>query len=100
MSSALLPFRYPMRLGTLILGGMLTSMCTWSGIRCPSIVSAPFLWQRLLRVSPRPLRHRLQMAFLPCLGQDTMWYLHIHFVCARLFAFCAMVFSFLSRPAT
>ncbi len=29
-----------------------------------------------------------------------MWYLHIHLVCARLLAFCAMVFSFLPRPAT
>ena len=33
MRSELFPFRYPMKLETLILGGMLTSMCTWSGIR-------------------------------------------------------------------
>ncbi|MFU0811154.1 MAG: hypothetical protein ACFWTL_05800 [Atopobium sp.] len=100
MRSALFPFRYPMKLDTLILGGMLTSMCTWSGIRCPSIISTPFHWQRFLRISPRSFRYWLQMAFLPCFGQNTMRYLHIHFVCARLFAFCAMVFSFLSRPAT
>ena len=42
-----------MKPGTLILGGMLTSMCTWSGIRCPSIVSTPFHWQRFLRISPQ-----------------------------------------------
>jgi hypothetical protein len=40
------------------------------------------------------------MALLLYFGQNTMWYLHIHLVCARLFAFYAMVFSFLSRPAT
>ena len=33
------------------------------------------------------------MAFLLYLGQNTMWYLHIHFVCARLYAFCAMAFT-------
>ena len=29
------------RLATASLGGMLTSICTWSGMRCPSITSTP-----------------------------------------------------------
>ena len=100
MRSALFPFRQPMKPGTPILGGMPASMCTWSGARCPSIVSTCFLWQRFLRISPRSSRYWLQMAYLLYLGQNTMWHLHIHLVCARLSAFCAIVLSFLSRPAT
>jgi len=48
-----------MKLDTEILGGMLTSMCTWSGIRCPSMISTPFHWQSCLRISPRSLRYWL-----------------------------------------
>ena len=66
----------------------------------PSVISILFHQHGCLRIVPRSSRHWLQMAFLPCFGQDTMWYLHIHLVCARLLAFCAIVFSFLSRPAT
>ena len=33
-------------------------------------------------------------------GVNTMWYLQSHFVCARLFAFCAMAITFPSGPAT
>jgi hypothetical protein len=66
----------------------------------PSVIPMPFRWHGCLRIVPRSSRHWLQMAFLPCFGQDTMWHLHIHLVCARLLAFCAIVLSFLSRPAT
>ena len=65
----------------------------------PSIVSTPFRWHGCLRIVPRSSRHWLQMAFLPCFGQGAMWHLHIHLVCARLLAFCAIALSFLSRPA-
>ena len=34
---------------------MLTSMCTWSGIRCPSIISTPFHWQSCLDDLPQVL---------------------------------------------
>ena len=37
----LLPFKYPINCDTLYFGGILTSMCTWSGIKCPSIISTP-----------------------------------------------------------
>ena len=83
-----------------VLGRMPAGMCTWSGARCPSIVSTPFHWHGCLRISPRSSRHWLQMAFLLYSGQNTMWHLHIHLVCARLLAFCAIALSFLSRPAT
>ena len=32
--------------------------------------------------------------FSPILGVNTMWYLHIHFVCAKLFAFLAIKITF------
>ena len=82
------------------LGRVTASMCTWSGARCPSIISTPFHWHGCLRIVPRSSRHWLQMGLLPCFGQNTMWHLHIHLVCARLLAFCAIVLSVLSRPAT
>ena len=100
MRSALFPFRQPMKPGKPILGGMPAVMCTWSGIRCPSIVSTPFHWLGCPMIVQRSSRHWLQMAFLPCFGQDTMWCLHIRSVRARLLAFCAIVLSLLSRPAT
>ena len=59
MRSALFPFRQPMKPGKPILGGMPAVMCTWSGIRCPSIISTPFHWQRFLRISPRSFRYWL-----------------------------------------
>ena len=34
------------------------------------------------------------MIFRLYLGVNTMWYLHIHFVCDKLCAFCAIFFSF------
>jgi hypothetical protein len=95
-----LPLQVPHEARDADLGRMTAGMCTWSGIRCPSIISTTFHWLGCLRIVPRSSRYWLQMAFLPCFGQDTMWCLHIHLVCARLFAFCAIVFSFLSRPAT
>ena len=35
------PFRYPIKLDIAIFGGMLTKICTWSGIKCPSSISTP-----------------------------------------------------------
>ena len=37
---------------TLYFGGIANSMCTWSGMRCPSIISTPLCSQSLLRISP------------------------------------------------
>lgn len=39
----LLLFGYPMKLDTLILGGILTNICTWSGIRWLSKISTPYI---------------------------------------------------------
>ena len=42
ISKLLIPFRYPIKLDTLSLGGMLTKRCTWSRHISPSIISTPF----------------------------------------------------------
>ena len=34
-------------------GGIASSMWTWSGIRCPSLISIPLYWQSFLKISPR-----------------------------------------------
>ena len=58
------------------------------------MASTPFHMHSRLRISPRSLRYRLQIAFLLYFGVDTMWYLHSHFVCARLLAFWATAITF------
>lgn len=70
MSSALFPFRYPMKLDTLILGGMLTSMCTWSGIRCPSIVSTPLPLAEVPEDLPQALAASAADGLSPMLGAE------------------------------
>ena len=49
--NALLPFKYPIKLDTLVLGGMLNKRCTWSGIICPSIISTPLYFHNVLIIS-------------------------------------------------
>ena len=41
-----------MALATLYFGGIASSTCTWSGIRCPSIISIPLYSHSFLRISP------------------------------------------------
>ena len=53
-----LPFALPtavagITLATLYFGGIASSMWTWSGIRCPSMISIPLYWQSFLKISPR-----------------------------------------------
>ncbi len=43
----------PITLETLYFGGIASSMWTWSGIRCPSMISIPLYWQSFLKISPR-----------------------------------------------
>ncbi len=83
-----------MKLDTLILGGMLTSMWTWSGIRCPSIISTPLYLHRLRNISPSESLYWLYISLRLYFGVNTMWYLHIHFVCDRLCALFAKTAAF------
>lgn len=73
-----------MTLATLYFGGIASSTCTWSGIRCPSIISIPLYSHSFLRISPMSLLIWLQIALRLYFGVNTMWYLHIHFVWERL----------------
>ena len=79
-----------MKLDTPILGGMATGMCAWSDIGCPSIISTPLCSQGFPSISPMSFLTWLYMTFLPYFGVNTMRCLHIHFVCDRLYAFCAV----------
>ena len=84
--SALFPWRYPMKLDTPILGGIATSKCTWSIIMCPSRISTHNHLHDLFIYSCKSLRYWAYITFLRYFGVNTIWYLHIHFVCAKLFA--------------
>ena len=83
-----------MTLATLYLGGIASSTCTWSGIRCPSIISIPLYPHGFLRISPMSLLIWLQIALRLYFGVNTMRCLHSHFVCARLLAFWATAITF------
>ena len=69
---------------TLILGGMLTNICMWSGHTSPSIISTPFHchnWRSISRISNRfSAKNTFRLYF----GANTIWYLQFQLVCAKL----------------
>ena len=71
----LFPFKYPMNPATLILGGMLTYMCIWSGHTSPSMISAPFHWHNFLSISRISNLFSSKNTFRLYLGANTKWYL-------------------------
>lgn len=89
--SAGFPFKYPMNANTLSFGAIITNIWTWSIIKCPSIISTPIYWHNFLNISPKSSRYWLYIAFRLYLGVNTIWYLHIYFVCAKEFVFLVMV---------
>lgn len=70
--SALFPFRYPMKLDTLIFGGILKSRCTWSGIIFPSSISTPLYLHSILMISCKSALYCPYIAFLLYFGMNTM----------------------------
>ena len=56
-----------MKLDTAILGGMLTNMWTWSGMRCPSIISTPLPLAELPEDLPQVLAVLVVDCFLSIL---------------------------------
>ena len=53
-------------------GGMLTSMCTWSGIRCPSIISTPLYSHNCRNIFATLSLYWLKIIFLLYFGVNTM----------------------------
>ena len=91
---ALFPFKYSIKLDTLIFGGILISRCTWSDIICPSSISTPLYLHRVRIISCKSARYWLYMIFLLYFGTNTMWYLQTHLVWDKLFVWFAILFSF------
>ena len=81
---ALFPFMYPTTCDTEYLGGIDTSICTWSRMRCPSSIRLSRCIANCLSTSPSCWRRAPYNAFLRYFGMYTMWYLHSHFVWLRL----------------
>ena len=48
----LLPFRYPIKLDTLIFGGISISICTWSGHTSAFMMFTPFQLHNCLKICP------------------------------------------------
>lgn len=65
-------------------GGMLKSICTWSGRKCPSITWHSFCSANARKAAPSSLRIPLKIFFFLYLGIQTTWYLHSHFVWLKL----------------
>ena len=84
ISNALFPLRYPMNPETLILGGILTKICIWSGHTSPSIISTPFHWHNCRNISRISNRFSQKNTFHLYFGANTIWYLQFQLVCAKL----------------
>lgn len=92
ISNALFPLRYPMNPETLILGGILTSICMWSGHTSPSIISTPFHWQSWRSISRISRLFSAKNTFRLYFGANTIWYLQFQLVCAKLLLFMGAFF--------
>ena len=82
---------------TLILGGMLTNICMWSGHTSPSMISTPFHWQSWRSISRISNLFSAKNTFRLYFGANTIWYLQFHFVCAKLLL--SMVTFFIDKSS-
>jgi hypothetical protein len=58
---------------------------TWSGHASASIISTPFRLHSSLKILPTSALIFLYIIFRRYFGANTIWYLHSHVVCAKLF---------------
>jgi hypothetical protein len=84
MWMALFPFTYPTTCDTEYLGGIDTSIGTWSRIKCPSSIRLSRCIANCFSTSPNWWRRAPYNAFLRYFGMNTMWYWHSHLVWLRL----------------
>ena len=80
----LFPLRYPINCAILICGGILTSICMWSGHASASMMSTSFCSHSFLRICPISFFNVPYISFLRYFGAKTMWYWHLYFECAVL----------------
>ena len=97
ISNALFPLRYPMNPETLILGGILTKICIWSGHTSPSIISTPFHWHNCRNISRISNRFSQKNTFHLYFGANSIWYLQFQLVCAKLLL--SMVTFFIDKSS-
>src|SRR5512137_1246222 len=74
--TALLPLINPIANATLCLGGMLTHMWIWSGIRCPSTSSIPRCRHTSFITSPTCFFSDPYSFLFRYFGMMTIWHLH------------------------
>ena len=71
----LFPFKYPLKLDTLISGGIHTNQCIWSGQASASIISTPFHWHSFLFICPMSCLIFPYFTCLRYLGATTLWFM-------------------------
>jgi len=70
--------------GLILMGGIEIKICTWSLIMCPSWISLSRCCASSRSTGPNSRRKSPKSFCLRYFGIHTRWYLHTHFVCARL----------------
>ena len=68
----LFPLRYPINCAILIYGGILTSICIWSGHASASMLSAPFCSHSFRSISPISFRSAPYISLRRYFGANTM----------------------------
>ena len=71
----LFPFKYPLKLDSLILGGIHTNQCIWSLLASASIFSTPFHWHSFLFICPMSCLIFPYFTCLRYLGATTLWFM-------------------------
>ena len=71
----LFPFKYPLKLDSLIWGGIHTNQCIWSGQASNSIISTPFHWHSFLFICPMSCLIFPYFTCLRYLGATTLWFM-------------------------
>ena len=91
---ALFPFRNPITNATGCLGGIAMHMCTWSGIRCPSIIWHSFCRASAWKIAPSSRRVWPKIIFRRRLDTNTTWYLQSHLEWDRVCGKIALLVGF------
>ena len=82
--SELFLFRCPTISDTEYFEGICINMYTWSSTHSASIISIPFLLRNIPIIRPISASTSLSITYLRYFGANTIWYMHSHFVWAKL----------------
>lgn len=94
--NVLLPLRYPINCAILMCGGILTSICIWSGHASASIICTSFCSHNFRSICPISFFSFPYISFLLNFGAKTIWYWHLYLLWAELLI---SLFSFIWKTS-